>query len=196
MPRKKPTFRKRNERIQVYLSSINENDALVLDIWDAASKNERVQEVFRAILRNGIRTMVENGDMPSSIVKELDLLHLFPARASAPAMPMMPYYPPPAPYGYPPEQPGRHERSGFGNGYEPDFREPAMREAIPPREPAAEPMPEPPPRDVPPRLVEITAPAPKAAKAGKDNTSDSQGPSIGDMLGLMGNRRSSDGRQG
>jgi Predicted membrane protein len=181
---RKRTFRKRTERIQVYVNGSHDNDALILDVWDAASRNERVQEVFRAILRSGIRSMVESGDMPASIVKECDLLSLFPPRlhqGGAPMVVPMPFYGAGMPA--PPHAP--HERGGFGAPYEPDFRDPPRTLREPPPAPRArEPEPEPERDPGPAAPPQQPPPPPRAAPEG-----GSTQPSIGDMLSLMGKGR-------
>lgn len=86
------------ERVQVYLTASSEQDKVILDVWNECARTERPQEVFRAILRAGIKTMVENGDMPQLVVERCNLSLRLGIRHTPAMMPVMPgYYPIPMP---------------------------------------------------------------------------------------------------
>ncbi len=46
---------------------IREDDILI-DVWDACSRFDRPQDVFRTMLRRGMVAMVESGDMPKAVI--------------------------------------------------------------------------------------------------------------------------------
>jgi len=45
----------------------------MLRIWESCKRFDRPQDVFRAMLRNGMRAMVQSGEMPYAVVEECNL---------------------------------------------------------------------------------------------------------------------------
>lgn len=45
----------------------------MLSIWESCKRFDRPQDVFRAMLRNGMRAMVQSGEMPYAVVEECNL---------------------------------------------------------------------------------------------------------------------------
>lgn len=64
---------KRSRHIQIYLKPGIREDDLMLRIWESCRRNDRPQDVFRAMLRNGMRAMVQSGEMPYAVVEECNL---------------------------------------------------------------------------------------------------------------------------
>lgn len=56
-------------------------DDLLLDVWKSCARNDRPQDVFRAMLRRGLMAMVEAGEMPDAVVEECDLDRLLERRS-------------------------------------------------------------------------------------------------------------------
>jgi hypothetical protein len=65
MPRAKP--------IHIYLKPGIEDDELLMSVWEECKLRDRPQDVFRRLLKAGLRSMVENGEMPRSIEDALGL---------------------------------------------------------------------------------------------------------------------------
>jgi hypothetical protein len=64
---------KRSRHIQIYLKPGIREDDLMLRIWESCKRYDRPQDVFRAMLRNGMRSMVQSGEMPYAVVEECNL---------------------------------------------------------------------------------------------------------------------------
>lgn len=64
---------KRSRHIQIYLKPGIREDDLMLAIWESCKRFDRPQDVFRAMLRNGMRAMVQSGEMPYAVVEECNL---------------------------------------------------------------------------------------------------------------------------
>jgi len=63
----------RSKAIQIYMKPGLKEDDLLLAVWEASKRHDRPQNVFRAMLRAGLRAMVEEGDMPEAIIEECNL---------------------------------------------------------------------------------------------------------------------------
>lgn len=81
----------RAKSIQIYLKPGIEEDDLLLELWKLCRARSRPQVVFRRMLREGLRAMIADGEMPASIAQRIvdlpeaaGLLHVQP-RAAAPA---------------------------------------------------------------------------------------------------------------
>lgn len=109
---------------------IREDDILI-DVWDACSRFDRPQDVFRTMLRRGMIAMVESGDMPKAVIdacgldaivdsilerrsrkagrtrREAESVPAYPPAYAAPPAyapyPAQPPYPPYPPHGYQPQ---------------------------------------------------------------------------------------------
>jgi hypothetical protein len=64
---------KRSRHIQIYLKPGIREDDQMLSIWEACKRYDRPQDVFRAMLRAGMRAMVQSGEMPFAVVEECNL---------------------------------------------------------------------------------------------------------------------------
>lgn len=64
------TKRRKSRSIHVYLKPGMREDDLLLAIWDVTTQAGRPQDVYRRLLLEGVKRMVENGDMPLSIMKD------------------------------------------------------------------------------------------------------------------------------
>lgn len=60
----------KSRSIHVYLKPGMREDDLLLALWKAFAKAGRPQEAYRRLLIEGVKRMVENGDMPLSIMKD------------------------------------------------------------------------------------------------------------------------------
>nr|WP_250808569.1 hypothetical protein [Neorhizobium tomejilense] len=91
-------------------------DDLLIDVWEACARFDRPQDVFRTMLRRGLRAMVETGDMPKAVRDACGLDAVLEKRRprnrqeppDAPvAYPYPPHsgYPPYPPQGYAPYPP-------------------------------------------------------------------------------------------
>lgn len=63
----------RSRSLQIYMKPGIKEDDLLLRVWDASRKSNRPQDVFRSMLRAGLISMLESGDMPESIIEECGL---------------------------------------------------------------------------------------------------------------------------
>ena len=68
---------KRSKGKQIYLHPDEPMDVALLDLWDAAKGGRGPQELFRALLRAGLRTAYEAGDIPPEIVRKAKLHKFF-----------------------------------------------------------------------------------------------------------------------
>lgn len=97
----------RSKALQIYMKPGIPDDDLMLEIWDAARRMDRPQDVFRAMLRHGLKRMLETGEISESLIKECDLklpkrtADNDPNQTAAPGYPYPGAYPPPY-AGYPP----------------------------------------------------------------------------------------------
>lgn len=155
----------RSKALQIYMKPGIPDDDLMLEIWDAARELDRPQNVFRAMLRHGLRRMLETGEISQSLIDKCDLKLPKTTEykdASHPALPAYPYpgaYPPP--YGaYPPPMPSPaqmpvHHAPAPAQGYErpaPDTaRETPQRPPEAVQKPSA------------PKVAQSSAPKPSAA---------------------------------
>jgi|HigsolmetaGSP11D_1036233.scaffolds.fasta_scaffold00382_9 hypothetical protein len=64
---------KRSKALQIYMKPGIREDDLLLEVWEACRKHARTQDVFRAILRAGLRTLVEEGAIPNAVVEACNL---------------------------------------------------------------------------------------------------------------------------
>ena len=93
-------------------------DDLLIDVWEACAQFDRPQDVFRTMLRRGLRAMVESGDMPKAVTDACNLEVIVERRKprgrqepveqpaaypSAPYSGQPPYYPPQAYPAQPPQ---------------------------------------------------------------------------------------------
>src|SRR3546814_8722220 len=87
----------RAKALQIYLKPGIEEDELLLAVWDACRRSDRPQDVFRRMLRAGLTTMVENGEMPDGVVASLHLdERVARRRLRATQASLPPYYQPAA----------------------------------------------------------------------------------------------------
>lgn len=63
---------KKTTSIQIYLKPEIEEDSLLIEAWHLCRQRGRPQVVFRRMLQEGLRVMIENGEMPPSIREELE----------------------------------------------------------------------------------------------------------------------------
>lgn len=108
MAPRKPITR-RSQRLAIYLLPNVEQDAIVLDVYNASRVHDRAQDLFRTAVFRGLRAMYESGDIPASILAHHNLsdrLGRRLARHAALAPPMPAYAPvqPPA-FAVPPSPP-------------------------------------------------------------------------------------------
>jgi hypothetical protein len=121
---------------------IREDDVLI-DVWDACSRFDRPQDVFRTMLRRGMIAMVESGDMPKAVIDACGLDAIVDSiierrrrksgRGRQETQEPVPQYPQPyptqPPYGsYPPQPPyapyppqgyaGQPDPNHWGQGHE------------------------------------------------------------------------------
>lgn len=68
------TKRRKSRSIHVYLKPGMREDDLLLAVWDATARGGRPQDGYRRLLLEGVKRMVENGDMPLSIMKDPDVV--------------------------------------------------------------------------------------------------------------------------
>jgi hypothetical protein len=68
------TKKRKSRSIHVYLKPGMREDDLLLAVWDATSRGGRPQDGYRRLLLEGVKRMVENGDMPLSIMKDPDVV--------------------------------------------------------------------------------------------------------------------------
>jgi len=108
----------RSKALQIYMKPGIREDDLMLRVWDACRRNDRPQDVFRTMLRAGLRAMYESGELPDAVIDECGLDGIFERRRgrsakrvpdgpqqAAPAQPQAPapaYAPAPPPH---PQQP-------------------------------------------------------------------------------------------
>ena len=59
---------RRTQRVQIYLDPNVEQEKLLLDIWRASQMLDKPQDLFRNILRAGVKSLLETGDMPQSVI--------------------------------------------------------------------------------------------------------------------------------
>lgn len=57
--------------IQIYLKDDIEEERILLTAWDVCRKRSRPQVVFRRMLREGLRVLIENGELPDSILEDI-----------------------------------------------------------------------------------------------------------------------------
>jgi|SRR5690625_3267883 len=57
--------------IQIYLKPDIEEDRLLLDTWSLCRSRSRPQVIFRRMLHEGLRVMIDSGELPPAIAKEL-----------------------------------------------------------------------------------------------------------------------------
>ena len=62
----------RSRSIEIYLKEGVEEDDLIFGVWSALRGRGRPQDVFRRILRHGIRAMLETGELPRAAIDVLD----------------------------------------------------------------------------------------------------------------------------
>lgn len=58
----------RSKSLQIYVKPGIREDDILIDVWEACARFDRPQDVFRTMLRRGLRAMVETGDMPKAVV--------------------------------------------------------------------------------------------------------------------------------
>lgn len=70
------TVPKRSKALQIYLKPGVRDDDLILQVWESCADKDRPQDVFRTMLRRGLFVMLENEELPESVIDEcqLDLL--------------------------------------------------------------------------------------------------------------------------
>jgi hypothetical protein len=118
----------RSKALQIYMKPGIPDDDLMLEIWDAARRMDRPQDVFRAMLRHGLKRMLETGEISEALIQECDLklpkrmTEKEPVHAAAPAYPypggFPPHYAPyPAHVPMPPQAPLQHAPAP-SHGYE------------------------------------------------------------------------------
>lgn len=66
--------RRKSRSIHVYLKPGMREDDLLLAVWDATTRGGRPQDGYRRLLLEGVKRMIENGDMPLSIMKDPDVV--------------------------------------------------------------------------------------------------------------------------
>lgn len=99
--------------VQIYLYPHSEPERVLLDVWDQSKHSTgRPQEVFRAILRAGLKAMVEQGTLPYNIIEGCDLERRLGVRTgSAGGMIFAPHLTP-APMQVPPSPALQHTPNG------------------------------------------------------------------------------------
>lgn len=92
---KKPAKRI-SERVSIYLLPNKEQDSIVLDVYNASKVHDRVQDLFRAAIFRGLRSMFETGDIPEVILAHHRLAERLGRRVARQAMlaPPIPALPP------------------------------------------------------------------------------------------------------
>ena len=87
---------RRTQRVQIYLDPNVEQEKLLLDIWRASQMLDKPQDLFRNILRAGVKSLLETGDMPQSVIAATKLTQR--VRIAPPMINVAPhaYYPQPA----------------------------------------------------------------------------------------------------
>lgn len=151
--------RRRTERVQIYLDPTVEQEKLLLDVWKTCVRIDKPQDVFRAILRAGVRSMLESGELPESVVTATKLTTRMRIAAPAPVMHQPQYY-----------QPFYQDRG---------LPQPAPSGDIPAAAPAPAPVPA--PAAEPVALKPAPAPDRQPSPAGAPPNTD-------DILGLMGRK--------
>lgn len=79
----------RARAIQIYLKPGIEEDDVLLDLWELCKTRSRPQVVFRRMLQAGLKTLMENGELPKGIasrimVDALPALPVIPQKTVAP----------------------------------------------------------------------------------------------------------------
>ncbi len=64
------TKKRKSRAINVYLKPGVREDELLSAIWDAHAEGGRPQDVYRRMLLEGLKRMIENGDMSLSVMKD------------------------------------------------------------------------------------------------------------------------------
>lgn len=98
----------RSKSLQIYVKPGIREDDILITVWEACARFDRPQDVFRTMLRRGLISMVESGEMPEAVIDECNLDVLVERRkrksgrgrqeaaAGYPSQPM-----PSQPFGYP-----------------------------------------------------------------------------------------------
>lgn len=184
---------KRTKKIQMYLTPEAETDRMILDIWAAAGP--RRPEIFRLILRAGIRALYEAGDITPELARKAKLHKHLPAVQVRAPVQAMPY---PYPYSFPmPQHPMPPAPPAPEPSPQPSYLDP---ESLPEPEvfseiaeidvPDADPTP-----DSSPKVVDI--PKKKEASSTQDDENPEHTPPQDPkhaILGLMGKTRTSGAR--
>lgn len=166
---------KRNTRIQVYLSPSSVADKMVLDLYAAAGDIDKPQELFRRIVRAGIRSLYESGEIPPELVRRARLDRHFRG-ATIPTMQPMLY---PFPYASPGGMP-MPPSTGDDIEVETFARTAEARQDTPARAPAVR---------EPERVLEAVPAIQAAPLAPEPIAEDDDGDEGDDLLGLMGRKR-------
>jgi len=127
----------RSKALQIYMKPGIREDDLMLRVWEACRKHDRPQDVFRTMLRAGLRAMYEGGELPDAVIEDCGLDGIFERRrgrsarsrqpdgqtqpqppvqapATPPAPPAPPAPHPQQPYYYPPYYPYPHQMGPDG----------------------------------------------------------------------------------
>ena len=120
-------------------------DDILLEVWEACSRLDRPQDVFRTMLRRGLMAMVESGDMPEAVIDTCNLDSLVERRRRkglrARAEPEVPVYAPqPQPQQFPAAVPYHqpvpvHQAAPWPHPHEPPARQAPHIEPQPPMPP-------------------------------------------------------------
>ncbi|MTH95715.1 hypothetical protein [Roseibium sp. RKSG952] len=145
----------RSKALQIYMKPGIPDDDLMLEIWDAARRMDRPQDVFRAMLRHGLKRMLETGEISEALIQECNLKLPKRMTEKEPVYPAAPAYPYPgafpshyAPYPahvpMPPQAPLQHVPAPSQNHERPapekPQRTPESAQRAAPAKPAIAPM--------------------------------------------------------
>jgi len=186
----------RNRSIVIYLKPGIEEDDQIYDVWVALKDRGRPQDVFRRMLREGLKAMVESGELPRVALAKVDTSLLGPVPmahatllAAAPTKPKAPRPVVPKPFQTPrrpvaaaqqaPTPDDDDQREGGEEEGGAQALQPA-HEAVPP---AAEAPPAPPPQPTPARATPAQPPRP-APEARPSAPSATSAPSAGNRPAL------------
>ncbi|MFC4236433.1 hypothetical protein ACFOY8_14605 [Thalassospira xianhensis] len=86
----------RSRSIEIYLKPGVEEDDQIYAVWEALRERGRPQDIFRRMLRAGLRAMVDTGELPRVALGELEVDILYPVPLAT-ATQMMRHPKPPKP---------------------------------------------------------------------------------------------------
>lgn len=72
----------KSKSLQIYMKPGIEQDDLLIAVWESCKKNDRPQDIFRTMLKHGLKVMVESGEIPDSVIDECHLDEIFEKKRS------------------------------------------------------------------------------------------------------------------